>query len=236
MPQARSDHRGDSSAMISILRSPWPRLVLFALVLGLCGWFALTRGSNTLALAQDWTADLGAGGIVVFVLLYAVATMLLLPATVLSAAAGVLYGPLVGIAVVWVGAVLGACGSFGLGRVLSRSAVEQLAGRRIDRLNGFLTERGTVAMLLVRLVPLFPFALVNYGSAVTAITFRRYLIGTGIGILPGTAAYVTLGGSLNDPTSPAFILSAAALLVLALGGAAVAKRMSRRHPTSQGRD
>ncbi|MGH3913590.1 MAG: TVP38/TMEM64 family protein, partial [Pseudonocardiaceae bacterium] len=134
----------------------------------------------------------------------------------------------VGVVVVWVGAVLGATGSFLAGRLLSRQAVEQLAGGRTDRLNAFLVTRGTVAMLLVRLIPIFPFALVNYGSAVTTITLRQYLAGTAVGILPATITYVWLGDGIDDPTSPRFVVALTTLGVLAVGGALTARCFSRR--------
>jgi uncharacterized membrane protein YdjX (TVP38/TMEM64 family) len=212
---------------IRLARSPWPRLALLVALLAAAAWFAVTRGASAVADLRDWTARMGTGGAVVYAVVYAASTVALLPATLLSAAAGVLYGPLWGIAVVWSGAVLGAVVSFVLGRALSRTAVEQLAGGRTAALDAFLARRGTVAVLIVRLVPLFPFALVNYGSAVTAVTFRQYLAGTALGILPGTAAYVALGGSITEPGSPVFIAAVAGLVLLAVGGGLAARRLSR---------
>lgn len=214
-------------SLIRLLRSPWPRLVFLVLLLGTAGVLAFTRGGDVLTDVRGFAEGRGALGAVVFVLCYAVGTVALFPVSLLSAAAGVLYGPVVGVAVVWTGAVLGATGSFTLGRVLSRGAVEQIAGDRVDRLDAFLVRRGTAAMIFVRLVPLFPFGLVNYGSAATAIRPRQYVLGTAVGILPGTAAYVSVGGTATDPTSAPFLLSVGALVVLAGGGAVVAWRLSR---------
>ncbi|MGH3916635.1 MAG: VTT domain-containing protein, partial [Pseudonocardiaceae bacterium] len=120
--------RTEVSVWIRIMRSPWPRLAVFVVILAVLGWLAVTRGTAAVDVARDWTAGMGALGAVVFVLVYALATLALFPATPLSAAAGLLYGPVVGVVVVWVGAVLGATGSFLAGRLLSRQAVEQLAG------------------------------------------------------------------------------------------------------------
>lgn len=220
--------RTEVSVWISIVRSPWPRLAVFLVVLAVLGWLAVTRGTEAVDAARLWAAGMGVLGAVVFVLVYALATLALFPATPLTAAAGLLYGPVVGVLVVWLGAVLGATGSFLAGRLLSRQAVEQLAGGRTDRLNAFLATRGTVAVLLVRLIPVFPFALVNYGSAITTITLRQYLGGTAVGILPATIAYVWLGDSIEDPTSPRFIAALTVLGVLAVGGTLAARRFSRR--------
>lgn len=221
-------NRTEVSVWIRLLRSPWLRFALFTMLLAALGWFAITHGTTAVDVARVWTVRLGLTGATVFVLVYALATLALFPATPLTAAAGLLYGPVVGVLLVWSGAVLGATGSFLLGRVLSRQAVEQLAGGRIDRLNAVLTARGTSAVLLLRLIPVFPFALVNYGSAITAITFRQYLAGTAAGILPAITAYVWLGDSIDDPTSPASIAALTVLLTLAIGGALTARRFTRR--------
>jgi uncharacterized membrane protein YdjX (TVP38/TMEM64 family) len=214
--------------VVRVVRSPWPRLALLVVLVGTGLAFSLSRGSAVLGEARDAVAGLGVLGIVAFVALYAVATVALFPVSLLSAAAGLLFGPVIGVGAVWCGAVLGAAASFALGRVLGRSAVAQLLGGRIDRLDRFLSRRGLAAVLIVRLVPLFPFALVNYGSAVTALRFRDYAIGTGVGIVPGVVVYVALGGTVDDPTSPAFLIAVAAFVVLAVGGGLIARQMSRR--------
>ncbi|PVZ14702.1 TVP38/TMEM64 family protein [Actinomycetospora cinnamomea] len=213
---------------VRVLRSPWPRLALFAVLLAAAGVLAVTRGSSLVADTRAWVAGLGPAGAVAFVLVYAVATMALLPVSLLSAVAGVLFGPVAGVAVVWTGAMLGAGGSFAVGRVLSRPAVEALAGERLERFDRFLTHtarRAFLAVLLVRLVPLFGFVLVNYGAAATAVGLRPYLAGTALGIVPGVVALVVLGGSADDPTSPAFLAAAGGFATLTVGGALLARRM-----------
>jgi uncharacterized membrane protein YdjX (TVP38/TMEM64 family) len=150
--------------------------------------------------------------------------MALFPMTLFSAVAGLLFGPVAGSVLVWSGAVLGASGAFGLGRVISGTALREVAGHGLNRLDAYLAARGTVAVMLVRLVPLFPFGLVNYGTAVTSIGFRHYLIGTAVGIIPASVMYVVLGASITDPQSPAFAVSAGGLLVLTVGGTLAARR------------
>lgn len=227
-PPGERTERTEGSGWIRTMHSPWPRLAMFVMILAVLGWFAITHGTAAVEVARDWTASMGILGAAVFVLVYALATLALFPATPLTAAAGLLYGPAAGVLVVWLGAVLGATGSFLAGRLLSRQAVEQLAGGRTDRLNAFLADRGTVAVLLLRLIPVFPFALVNYGSAITAITLRQYLAGTAVGIVPAITAYVWLGDSIDDPSSPGFIAALTILVALAVGGAVAARRFSRR--------
>jgi uncharacterized membrane protein YdjX (TVP38/TMEM64 family) len=217
----------DDPPAVRLLRSPWPRLALFVVLLGAFGVLALTRGTTLVTDVRDGIPSLGGAAALAFVAVYAVATLALLPVSVLSAVAGLLFGPVLGVAVVWAGAMLGATASFAVGRTLSRPAVEALAGERVDRLDRFLARRAFLAVLVVRLVPLFGFVLVNYGAAATAVGVRPYLAGTALGILPGVLALVTIGGTLNEPTSPAFLAAAGGFVLLTLGGVLVARRMGR---------
>lgn len=216
-----------ASRTLRVLRSPWPRLALFALLLSGAAGLAITRGGSLVADTRTWIAGLGPVGAVAFVGVYALSTMALLPVSVLSAVAGVLFGPVAGVGVVWAGAMIGAGGSFAVGRTLSRPAVEALAGERLERLDRFLARRAFLAVLAVRLVPLFGFVLVNYGAAATAIGLRPYLAGTALGIVPGVVALVVIGGTATEPTSPAFLIAVAGFAALTLGGAVVARRWRR---------
>ena len=130
-----------------------------------------------------------------FVVVYAVSTLAPLPKNVFSAAAGLV----VGVLVVLVGAVLGAVAAFWLGRLLGRDAVERLSGARIARVDALLRRRGVLALIAVRLVPVLPFTAINYAAGLSVVRTRDYLIGTSVGIIPGTIAYVTLGSYGSSP-------------------------------------
>ncbi len=215
-----------------VVRSPKFRFLVFAVLLATCTWFAVHHGTGALEAARHWAAGLGIAGAVGFTAVYALSATALLPATILSTAAGALYGP-AGILVVWTGAIAGAAASFVLGRRLGRRAVEELAGSRLDRIDAFLRHRGFAAVLLVRLIPLFPFAVVNYGAALTAVGFRHYLAATALGTVPAATAYVMLGDSLDDPTSLPFVLATTALVLLAGLGTLTARRLRSRDGTPQ---
>lgn len=172
---------------------------------------------------------------VLFGVLYVVATLLLLPKNLLSAAAGLAFGLAPGVAVVWVAAVLGASASFWLGRRLGRDGVARLTGRHLVRLDEMVRRHGTLAVLIARLIPVVPFTAVNYGSGLTAVGFRAYLLATAVGIVPGTVAYVAVGAYGTEPGGWRFISAAGALLLLTVGGAMVAHRRSRT-PTGATRD
>jgi uncharacterized membrane protein YdjX (TVP38/TMEM64 family) len=175
---------------------------------------------------QETFIGLGLLGPLLFAAVYAVAATLLVPASPFTLAAGLLFGPVLGSATALLGATVGATGAFLLGRGLGRDAVERFGGRRLAALDRHLATRGFVSLLLIRLVPLFPFNLVNVGSGVTGLRLREYVLATAVGIVPGTIAYAALGGTITDPTSPAF-LGAIGLFVAVTVVAGVAARHMR---------
>jgi uncharacterized membrane protein YdjX (TVP38/TMEM64 family) len=126
---------------------------------------------------------------------YAIAAVFLIPGSILTLGAGFLFGLPVGIAVVSAGSVLGACCAFLVGRFLARDWAAERIGRlpRFDALDRAATRQGFLIVLLVRLSPLFPFNLINYGFGLTGVRFRDYLFASWIGMLPATAVYVYLG-------------------------------------------
>ncbi|WP_149181656.1 TVP38/TMEM64 family protein [Streptomyces sp. TRM49041] len=192
--------------------------VLVVLLLALGCWVAL-GGADLLRDVRAWVDSLGVWGPVVFAGCYALAVTALLPGSVLTASAGALFGLPLGAGAVLVGATAGAALSFGLARWLGRPAVARYAGSgRLARLDAYLTRRGFVAVLLVRLVPLFPFGVINYGAGVSGVRFSSYMTATTLGIVPATLVYTGLGGALADPGSPLLWLSLGGLLVLSAGG------------------
>ncbi len=203
------------------------RLVLLVVLLASLGAAALAIGVPDAGALRRDVAALGPLAPAVFVLLYAGATLLPLPKNVITAVAGLAFGLVDGVLLVLPGAVLGALAAFGLGRWLGRDAVERLTGTRVARVDALLARRGFVAILVSRLVPVLPFTGINYAAGLTAIRLRDFVLGTAIGIVPGTVAYVALGAYGTSPTSWPFVAAVLALLVLSLGGAWFASRRRR---------
>jgi uncharacterized membrane protein YdjX (TVP38/TMEM64 family) len=152
-------------------------------------------------------------------LVYAVSTALSLPAGVLlSLAMGFLFGRWVGTAAVVLAATLGATGAFLAARYLFADAARRRMGPRLTKLTRGFEENAFNYMLFVRLVPLFPFWLVNLVPAFTPVKTRTFVVGTAIGILPGSFVFVNLGQSLSSIDSTRDLLSAELLLSFALLG------------------
>ena len=146
-----------------------------------------------------WVSDLGPWGPMAFIAGYAVATVAFLPGSLLTLAGGAIFGLGLGTAYVFVGAVLGSSLAFLVARYVARGAIEKrLAGNRrfaaIDRAVG---AEGRKIVFLLRLSPVFPFNLLNYGLGLTRVRFVDALIAS-VGMLPGTLLYVYYGKVLGD--------------------------------------
>lgn len=166
-------------------------------------------------------------GAVVFVLGYAALTLSPVPKNVLSIGAGVVFGFAGGTGVVVAAALLGATAAFWLGRWLGREAVEAFTGARVEKLDHLLQRRGFAAVVGVRLVPVLPFTAINYLAGLTSAGWWPYILGTALGILPGTLSYVTLG-AFGAKLGWQVQAAAVVLGLLTIAGLVVAVRKRRR--------
>ena len=170
--------------------------------LGALALVALMVAAHSLPVAAGlrhvdaWTKGLGWAAPLIFVGLYAVGTVLFVPGSVMTIAAGVLFG-LWGIPVVSVGSTLGAALAFLISRYLAREQVKKLVAanpkfRAIDKAVG---EQGGRLIGLLRLSPVIPFNLSNYFYGLTNVGFRPYVLASWLGMLPGGCLYVYLGSA-----------------------------------------
>ncbi|MCL5965917.1 MAG: TVP38/TMEM64 family protein [Deltaproteobacteria bacterium] len=133
----------------------------------------------------------------VFVLVYIVQTAFSLPgAAILSLASGAIFGVLQGTLYVVSGATVGAVLAFLVSRTLLRDWVVKKFGSRMEAIDRGLRENGLSYLLFLRLVPAFPFFLVNLACGVTGLRLRTYAVGTLFGIIPGSLVFVNAGASL----------------------------------------
>jgi uncharacterized membrane protein YdjX (TVP38/TMEM64 family) len=157
--------------------------------------------------------------IIGFILIYTTQTALSLPgAAILTLAGGAIFGAVMGTIWVNIGATTGALLAFLLARTLLRGWVLKRFGQRMLSLDKGLNENGLSYLLFLRLVPLFPFFLVNLACGVTGLSIKTYLIGTMIGILPGSFIYANAGASLASIESISQVASMRVLVSLALLG------------------
>lgn len=148
-------------------------------------------------LVESTVSSAGLLGPVVFIIIYAVAAVLFVPASVLTVSAGFLFGPWLGSAIVSIAATTGAGLAFLIGRYFARSYVESKIQKndKFVAIDKAIASQGAKVVFLMRLSPLFPYSLINYSLGVTKVPFTEYIVASWIGMLPGTFAYVILGSA-----------------------------------------
>ncbi len=149
--------------------------------------------------ALSWIDSLGSLGAIAFIVLYILATVALIPGSIFTLGAGVVFGVVFGSLYVFIGATLGAIAAFLVGRYLARGWVSQkIVGnskfRAIDQAVG---KEGFKIVLLTRLSPIFPFILLNYAYGITSVSLKDYAIAS-VGMIPGTIMYVYLGSLVGN--------------------------------------
>lgn len=129
---------------------------------------------------------------------FALAVSLAVPLTFLTLVALAALGPWAGLACSMAGALVGVCISYGIGYLLGREALERLAGERVNVLSRRLSQRGVLAIVAVRMVPIAPFAVVNMITGASHISLRDVLLGTAIGMTPATLVMMVFMNQLLD--------------------------------------
>lgn len=120
------------------------------------------------------------------------------PSELLTITNGMVFGPLWGVIITWIGAMLGAYASFGLTRLYGRPfAAKHINSSQLEKLDLWVVKQGTVSLLIGRLIPIISFNLINYGAGMTKISWWTFTWTTGIGILPVTIIMVIMGNNLN---------------------------------------
>lgn len=210
---------------MSTSRAGLVRLLALALALLLGGLLAVVVLGGDLDAVRRAVAASGAWGPVVYVVLHVLVTLVPVPKNLLAGIAGALFGVTAGVALSWSAAMLASLVTFQLARHLGRDAVEELTGHRLEVVRRALREQGVLSVVIARLTPVVPFTVINYGAGVSPVSRRDFVVGTAVGIIPGTVAYVAVGASAGRD-APTLVLAVGAGVLL-LGATAVLARRLR---------
>lgn len=170
---------------------------------------------------RRWIASYGIWGPVVYIAIYSIAPSLMVPGLALTVAGGVLFGPLWGSLYVLTGATIGASVAFFIARYMGKAWVEgMIEGGRLKEVYDGVEKQGWRIVAFTRLIPLFPYNLLNYAYGMTNIRFVHYLIATFIFMIPGVVAYVVFSSSILDVfkghLSKEFIIGAVLVVAVSL--------------------
>lgn len=178
----------------------WLRALLgLGLVAALAVAFQHLSVQMLLQNALLWVKNLGATGVIAFIIIYNLATVLFIPGSLLTLGGGALYGVFWGSLYVILAATLGATAAFLIGRYFARGWVSRKVQQypKFQAVDSAVAQSGLKIVLLTRLSPVFPFNLLNYAFGVTRVSLKDYMLGS-IGMIPGTVMYVYLGSLAGD--------------------------------------
>lgn len=184
--------------MKEFFKKPWAKPLIAVIIFG--GLFFALRQFDidfsgvTVGSFKDKINSFGIWGPVIYIVLYVVRPLILFPAAIFSASAGVIWG-LKGFIYLQIGANLSAIGEFLIARYFAREAVEKLIKGRMANLDKAIERRGFLTVLLIRLIPNVAWDIQNLGLGLTKVKFRDYFLATLIGIMPGSFALVYFGSS-----------------------------------------
>jgi uncharacterized membrane protein YdjX (TVP38/TMEM64 family) len=147
-----------------------------------------------------WVESLGPAGIAVFIAIYVIACVLLIPGSILTLGAGALFGVAKGTIAVSIGSTLGATAAFLIGRYFARSWVSKKidSNKTFAAIDSAVADDGWKLVGLIRLSPIFPFNLLNYAFGLTRVKLSHYFLASWAGMLPATILYVYIGSLATD--------------------------------------
>jgi uncharacterized membrane protein YdjX (TVP38/TMEM64 family) len=208
------------------------RIVMTAAVTAVLIAVALLVPLPTAVQMRDWATSVGPWFPLAFLAAHIVVTVFPFPRTAFTLAAGLLFGPVLGITL----AVAASTGSAVIALVLVRAAGWQLSRlvrhQAVEALDTRLRDRGWIAVISLRLIPAVPFSVLNYAVGASAVRMLPYTLATLAGVLPGTAAVVILGDALTGHISSLLFLVSLCTGIVGLALLAYEIRHHRRHRTA----
>ncbi|OBI83600.1 TVP38/TMEM64 family protein [Mycobacterium sp. E740] len=178
---------------------------------------------------RDWATSVGPWFPLAFLGAHIVVTVFPFPRTAFTLAAGLLFGPVLGIPLAVTAATISAVLALLLVRALGLQFNRVLHHPRIESLDARLSQRGWPTVVSMRLIPAVPFSVLNYAAGASSVRVVPYSLATVAGLLPGTAAVVILGDALTGNVSPLLVLISLCTAAVGVAGLSYEIRLHRRH-------
>lgn len=177
---------------------------------------------------RNWAIATGPWLPLVFLGTHAAVTVLPFPRTAFTLAAGLLFGPAIGVAIAVTASTISALLALQLVRTFGWQLSRMVGISAVESLDARLRERGWPVVLSLRLIPAVPFSVLNYASGASAVPVRPYLLATLAGLLPGTSAVVFLGDAMTGDLSPALLVVSLCIAMVGVTGLIYESRRYRR--------
>src|SRR3954447_27067108 len=228
-PDARTLRTAAAAVTATARQMPRRRVAAIAAVTVILIAVAVLVPLPTAVQLRDWATSVGPWFPLAFLVAHIVVTVFPFPRTAFTLAAGLLFGPYLGVPL----AVLASTCSAVIALLLVRAAGWQLSRLirhpRVESLDARLRERGWPTIVSMRLIPAVPFSVMNYAAGASAVRVLPYTLASLVGLIPGTAAVVILGDALTGKVSPPLFVVSLCTASLGVTGLIYEIRTHRRH-------
>lgn len=222
--------RNVRSAVVATARQvPKRRIIATAIVGLILVAVALLVPLPTAVQLRDWATSVGPWFPLAFLGAHLLVTVFPFPRTAFTLAAGLLFGPLLGITLAVTASTVSALMALLLVRAVGWQFNRLVSHPTLDSLDARLRRRGWPAILSLRMIPAVPFSVLNYAAGASAVRPLPYTLATLVGLLPGTAAVVVLGDALTGTVNPLLVLVSLCTASLGVAGLVYETRHHRRH-------
>jgi uncharacterized membrane protein YdjX (TVP38/TMEM64 family) len=178
---------------------------------------------------RDWATSVGPWFPLAFLAAHIVVTVFPFPRSAFTLAAGLLFGPVLGVSLAVVASTVSAVIALLLVRAAGWQFSRLVRHPRVDSLDARLRERGWPTIVSMRLIPAVPFSVMNYAAGASAVRVLPYALASFVGLIPGTAAVVILGDALTGNVSPLLFVVSMCTASLGIAGLIYEIRIHRRH-------
>ncbi len=181
---------------------------------------------------QTWLETMGVFAPIIYIVLYTVGTLLILPSTPLNLTGGAIFGIWWGTLWTTIAALVAAIAAFAFTRTVGRELVAQKLAGRWDAVDAEIRQGGLFYLFAIRLLPIIPYGIVNFVAGLTSIKFKDYLTGTILGTLPGVLPFVMMGAGISQLSQGKILplMCAFALTGILVGGATWYRRRRASPP------
>jgi len=194
--------------------------ILLIVILIIIGKYTSLFNSINIDSIKEFISSFGALAPLIFIAIYIVATIFFLPGTIFSVLGGVLFGGILGTIYVVIGATIGSVIAFYISRFLGADFVNSiLKSKKLSKLDAYdekLTKKGFIAVLILRLIPIFPFNGLNFSLGLTRVKPRSYILATLLGIIPGSFVLVNIGANATDFNNPLLYVFVVIFIILSI--------------------
>jgi uncharacterized membrane protein YdjX (TVP38/TMEM64 family) len=217
-----------AAVMTTALQLPPRRIIAILAAIVILVAVALLLPLPTAMQLRDWANSVGPWFPLAFLGAHIVVTVFPFPRTAFTLAAGLLFGPALGVAIAVVASTLSAVIALLLVRAAGWQLNRLVSHPKVDSVDTRLGQRGWPVVMSMRLIPAVPFSVLNYAAGASAVRVVPYTLATVVGLLPGTAAVVILGDALTGNISPSLFLVSLSTAALGVAGLILEVRSHRR--------